>query len=84
MEIKSVSFIKNPSYDSVNPDKWVGRVEFKSDRGNCSIPLAPEVAEKLLVVLTPVLVEFSQRATAGIAEILTKQLQDKTTLEIEG
>lgn len=82
MEIKSVKFSKQACYES-NPGRWVGKVEFTSSQGNCEIPLAPEVAEKLLEVLTPVLVEFSQRATAGIAEILTKQLQDKTTPAIE-
>jgi hypothetical protein len=83
MEIKSVSFEKVPNYETVNAGQWVGRVEFKSSNGNCSIPLAPEVAGKLLTVLTPVLVEFSQRATSQIAEILTKQLADSTAPAID-
>lgn len=67
MEIKSFTFRKQANYDS-NPGRWVGKVEFTSETGNCEIP---------------VIMEFSQRATNQIAEILTKHLADSQSPAID-
>lgn len=82
MEIKSVTFNKQENYED-NPGMWVAKVRFESREGNCDIPLAPEVSGRLMQVLTPVIVEFSQRATTQIASILTQQLQDKQSPAID-
>jgi hypothetical protein len=82
MQIKKVTFSKQESYEP-NPGRWIAKVEFESRNGNCDIPLSSEVSEKLLQVLTPFIVEFAQRSTTQIAEILTKQLADAQTPAIE-
>lgn len=83
MEIKSVTIKKQANYETQNAGRFVANIEFVSEYGNMSIPLAPDVSEKLLEFLTPVIVEFSSRATNQVAEILTKQLADRTAPAID-
>jgi hypothetical protein len=82
MEITKVTISKRASYEA-NAGRFVAEVEFKSDRANMHIPLSPDVSEKLLTFLTPVIVECASRSTNEIAEILTKQIADSKAPAIE-
>lgn len=83
MQITRLQIEKNPSYRDNNPDRWVGRVEYKSVSGNLEVLLAPEVAEKLLTLLGQVLVEFSRRAADNIAKDIEHQIAQLNAPPIE-
>jgi hypothetical protein len=82
MEITRVTIGKKASYEA-NAGRFVAEVEFKSDRASMHIPLSPDVSERLLAFLTPVIVECASRSTNEIAEILTKQLAESSNPAIE-
>lgn len=82
MQIKQVHFHRNPSYDK-NPNRWVGEVQFEEQSNVCTFPLDEEVAEKLLEILTPFMVQFATKAVNDIAAVLTKQIEDNKNPAID-
>lgn len=73
-EITKVLFERQPSYCDENPNRWLAKVDYKGNQGEISVLLDPAVAERLLTVIAPVIVEFSRRATETIAADIEKQV----------
>jgi hypothetical protein len=72
-QIESLQITRNPTYVSVNAGRFVAQIKFKSETGNIEVLLAPEIAERLMAYLAPLLAEFSRRATEQIASDIAEQ-----------
>ena len=74
MEVKEVRIWKKSIYEGNNQGRFVAVVLIGSPSGNMEIPLAVEVAERMLEFLAPVIAEFSRRAVEEIVSDITSQV----------
>lgn len=75
MIVKEIRIWKKSSYEGANANRFVAKVEIESPNGNMEIPLAPEVADRMIEFLAPVVAEFSRRAVEQILGDITSQVQ---------
>lgn len=76
MKLKSVTIELEPSYSSVNPNKWVGRVAYQSPREETVMLLSDEAAIELLAFVGPLLAKRAAEAANLAAFTVQEAVKD--------
>jgi hypothetical protein len=82
MSLQSLTLRKRQSYEEM-PGRFVAEVRYEGSRGSIVMPLTPDISEKLMEYLAPLLARFGSDAASEIAASVTKALEDKSALTLE-
>ncbi len=82
MTLVDLNIRRRTSYEEMS-GRYVAEVKFQGSRGNITLPLSPEISEKLMEYLAPLLARFGSDAAAEIAASVLKAVEDRKATEIE-
>lgn len=84
MRIERLTIAKEPSYSRENPDRYVATIEYKSTRGEIKMPLTPEISERLLEFVAPLIARLGAEAAQEIASNIYRAIETvKPVTQIE-
>ena len=80
MKLKELTIKMNESYDD-NPGQYRGKIKWEEKNdGEMTIVLPPEISEKLLLFLAPVMQEFSTRAATAMVNAIEASVNEARQL----
>lgn len=79
MKLEKLEIRKSESYRNEPPNRYIGEVEYQGSRGKMVVILPPEVSEKLLVYLGPLMAQFAQQGAQEIAANIIRSVEDLKT-----
>lgn len=71
--LNQLRIVRNASYDT-NPGRYRAEVEYKTVSSETKLMLHPEVAEKLLAWLAPLLVQYAAKEAGEVAENIKRSI----------
>lgn len=82
IELREVRLVKNESYVTVNPGKWVAKVEYRTESSSTELVLSQEASEELLKFLGPLLVKHATAAAQEVALNMQSCIDGETLPQI--
>lgn len=84
MRIERLTIERTESWQTVNPNRYVATVEYKSPKGEIKMPLTPEISERLLEFVAPLIARLGAEAAQEIAANIYKAIEaSKPATQIE-
>ncbi len=75
MKLKTLNIHLQRSYED-NPGKYSGEFEWEGERGSVKMIINPEMSERLLAFIGPVITEFSHAACLDIERRLQQSVAE--------
>lgn len=84
MTIERLTIERTASWQTVNPDRYIATVHYKSNKGEITMPLTPEISERLLEFVAPLIARLGAEAAQEIASNIYKTIEaSKPATQIE-
>lgn len=81
MTLRELTVRKRASYEDM-AGRFVAEVQYEGSGGKITMPLSPEISEKLMEFLAPMLARFGSEAANEIAASVLKVLEDSKAVTI--
>lgn len=84
MSLERLTIEKTPSWRDTNPDRYIATVHYKSNKGEITMPLTPEISERLLEFVAPLIARLGAEAAQEIASNIYRAIETaKPATQIE-
>lgn len=78
IELESLEIVKNPTYASSNPGRYVAKVRIKGSYHETELLLSPEVSAEIMQYLAPMLIKHATSAAEQVAATLQASIDAMT------